>query len=98
MEATAPSFATFTQIMRWRAQRHGDRRALTLLREGEEEAAVWSYRELDERGRAIAAVLMQRGATGRTVMLLYPTSLDFAPHFSGAFMPAQSQCPLPHRA
>jgi acyl-CoA synthetase (AMP-forming)/AMP-acid ligase II len=43
---------------------------------GEQETPV-SNRELDERARRIAAVLLQAGAQGQPVMLLYTPGLDY---------------------
>ncbi len=56
--------------------------AFLFLADGEEETARWSFREVDERARAIAALLQPLGAGGR-VLLLFPPGLDFLSGFLG---------------
>ncbi|AXG81395.1 type I polyketide synthase [Streptomyces paludis] len=43
----------------------------------------WSYRELDLRTRAVAALLQREGLTGKPVLLLRPPGLDYIAGFLG---------------
>ena len=50
---------------------------------GVAEASRLSFRELDERARAIGAGLVQRGLTGERALLVYPPGLDYVAAFFG---------------
>jgi acyl-CoA synthetase (AMP-forming)/AMP-acid ligase II len=56
--------------------------AFLFLADGEEETVRWSFRELDDRARAIAVLLQPLGA-GSRVLLLFPPGLDFLAGFLG---------------
>lgn len=51
--------------------------------DGEEQELRWTYRELDQRARAIAAALISMGMQGERTLLLYPPGLDFVAGFFG---------------
>ncbi|MCO6454726.1 MAG: aminotransferase class I/II-fold pyridoxal phosphate-dependent enzyme [Pirellulaceae bacterium] len=53
------------------------------LTDGEHEEHQWTYAELDERARAVAARLQALGLAGQRVLLLYPPGLDFVAGFFG---------------
>lgn len=55
--------------------------AFTFLQD--DRAVSWSYVELDRRARAIAARLQEQRSEGRTVLLLFPSGLDFVAAFFG---------------
>ncbi|HEY8981037.1 MAG TPA: aminotransferase class I/II-fold pyridoxal phosphate-dependent enzyme [Streptomyces sp.] len=50
---------------------------------GEADAASVSYRELDQRVRAVAALLQHQGVAGKPVLLLLPPGLDYIAGFLG---------------
>jgi amino acid adenylation domain-containing protein len=62
-------------------ERPGDA-AFLFLANGEDEAEVWSFGELDRRARAIGALLQPLGPASR-VLLLFPPGLDFLSSFLG---------------
>ncbi|HSF40408.1 MAG TPA: amino acid adenylation domain-containing protein, partial [Thermoanaerobaculia bacterium] len=74
---------TLIEVLRLRAEREPGRRAYTFLQDGEVEAGHCTYRELDERARAIAATLRATGAEGDRVLLLFPAGLELIAAFFG---------------
>lgn len=80
---TAHQAATFVELLRWRSQRHADRRCAYFLENGEIEKDALTYRDLDVRARALASTLSRRGATGENALLLYSPGLDFISAFFG---------------
>ncbi|MEO1340871.1 MAG: fatty acyl-AMP ligase, partial [Cyanobacteria bacterium J06635_13] len=55
----------------------------TFLHRGEIEAARLSYGELEQKAKAIAALLQSHASQGDRVVLLYPPGLDFITAFFG---------------
>lgn len=76
-------FATFIELLRWRADQHGDRQAYIFLADGETQEICLTYKDLDLRARAIAASLQKVTMKGDRVLLLYPPSLDYITAFFG---------------
>ncbi len=74
---------TFCQLLRARAEEHGDRRVCTFLVDGDASESVLTYRELDYRARQIAGWLQAHDSVGKPVLLVYPQSLDFIAAFFG---------------
>lgn len=68
---------TLTEVARWRAEWHPDETVFTFLADGESEAGLLTYGDLDGRARAIAAELIARGGRGERVLLQVPPGLDF---------------------
>ncbi|HLG54128.1 MAG TPA: fatty acyl-AMP ligase [Vicinamibacterales bacterium] len=58
-------------------------RAFTYLEDGEREAAAFTWHELDQRARAVAAWLQSRVQPGDRALLLYPPGIDFIAGFFG---------------
>ena len=78
------SFApTLVDLLRQRAAYRPHDRAFTFLVDGENEELHVSYAELDRKARAVGGWLMDRGMTGKRVLLLYPSGLDFIAAFMG---------------
>jgi natural product biosynthesis luciferase-like monooxygenase protein len=71
------------EVLRWRAEREGERAAFVYLPDAGGPEPRHSYRNLDERARAIAAVLRDRLAPGDRAVLLYPQGLEFVEAFFG---------------
>ena len=78
------SFApTIVDLLRQRAAYRPHDRAFTFLVDGENEELNITYAELDRKARAVGAWLTHEGMTGKRVLLLYPSGLDFIAAFMG---------------
>jgi acyl-CoA synthetase (AMP-forming)/AMP-acid ligase II len=60
-----------------------DKNIITFLEDGEDQELFLSYGELDQRARAIAAVLQRDHRPGERMILLYPSGLEFIATFFG---------------
>jgi acyl-CoA synthetase (AMP-forming)/AMP-acid ligase II len=75
---------SLVELGRTRAATLGDRPLYTFHPDRPaEEATHLSFAGLDQRARAIGAVLQQLGAAGQRALLLYPPGLDFVAAFFG---------------
>src|SRR5271170_7947426 len=72
---------TLIDVLRWRAEQHGDEMAYTFLSSGESEHVT--YADLDRRARAISVRLLEVCSPGDRVLLLYPPGLEFVAAFWG---------------
>ena len=72
---------TLVGLLRRRALLESGQTAYTFLTDSKETKIT--YGELDERARAIAALLQDREAYGDRVLLLYPAGLEFISAFLG---------------
>jgi acyl-CoA synthetase (AMP-forming)/AMP-acid ligase II len=72
-------------LLREQAERHQDKVAFYFSPDGDEEQDRLTYRELDERARAIAADLQQQGAAGERVLVFCRPGLDTVAGFFGCF-------------
>lgn len=72
---------TLVEVLRHRAQRQPDQMAYTFLLDGETKTASLTYRELDQRARAIAANLQAESAPGDRALLLYPSGSAYVTAF-----------------
>ncbi len=80
----APPFADLPSLLRWRASQHGERLAFMFLKNGEIEDGQFSYAQLDQKAKAVAAHLQALGARrGDAAILLLPQSLDYIAAFLG---------------
>src|SRR5438270_3583998 len=75
--------STLVDLLRRRALRQPDQLAYTFLLDGETSELHLTYRELEQRARAVAAALRLAGAKGGRALLLYPPGLDFVEGFFG---------------
>ncbi len=57
--------------------------AFWFLVDGEQQEICWTFKELDQRVRAVAAKLQHLGLQGERALLLYPPGLDFVAGFFG---------------
>ncbi|MFM9057984.1 MAG: aminotransferase class I/II-fold pyridoxal phosphate-dependent enzyme [Planctomycetaceae bacterium] len=81
---TEASFApTIVDLLRQRSAYHPHDRAFTFLVDGENEELSITYAELDRKARAVGGWLVDQGMTGKRVLLLYPSGLDFIAAFMG---------------
>jgi amino acid adenylation domain-containing protein len=74
---------TLMDILRRRALAQPYRIGYTYLLDGEGDEANWTYEQLDEKARAIAALIQQSGACDQRVLLMYPSGLEFIAAFLG---------------
>src|SRR5437764_286992 len=81
-EATG-SPTTLIELLDQRASEHADQLAYTFLLDGETAEVHLTYRELQRRAHAIAAMLQRARAKGERALLLYPPGLDFIEGFFG---------------
>lgn len=73
---------TLVDVLRQHAEERPHQRAFCLLREGDQESAL-TYAEVDQRARAVATSLIERGLEGERVVLAYPFGLGFITGFFG---------------
>jgi len=81
--ATTPD--TLVELLEQQSARHQDTPAFIFCPEGDDEQARISYRELDERARAIASSLQRRGAAGERVLVLCRPGVDSIAGLFGCF-------------
>lgn len=80
----APLFDDLPSLLRWRAAQHGERLAYLFLKNGEIEEGRYTYADLDQKAKAVAAGLQTAGARpGDAVVLLLPQGLDYIAAFFG---------------
>ena len=75
--------STLIELLRVRAESQSEKNAYTFLVDGEIEEAGLSYAELDQRARAIGALLQSLNTKQQPVLLLYPPGLDYIAAFFG---------------
>ena len=76
-------FSTLVELLAYRAQNQPQQKAYTFLGDGETEAISLTYRELDQKARAIASCLQSLGTAGERALLLYPPGIEFISAFFG---------------
>ena len=82
-ESKAWSGITLVELLQRRAATAGDRRAFTLLVDGETVERNLTYDELDRQARAVATALTKAAARGERVLLALPDALEFLTTFFG---------------
>jgi len=80
-----PTVETFTlvDLLRARAQSQPDQQAFAFLYQSEKAESQLTYRNLEQKVRAIGALLQQKGAAGKPVLLLHQPGLDYIAAFLG---------------
>lgn len=91
----ALSPTSLIDMLQWRSANQPDRLAFRFLKDGEEEEECLSYGELDERARAMAALLQASAKRGDLVLLLFPAGLDFISAYFGCLYAGVIAIPLP---
>src|SRR6478736_8118509 len=78
-------FQSFVALLRHRATAQPRETGFLFLRDNnpENDLDLLSYAQLDEKARAIAAVLQQSGEPGQRVLLLHQPGMDFVTAFYG---------------
>ena len=75
--------ATLVHALQRRAASTPDRLALRFLAEDKDQAAVLTYRDLDQRARTIAAAIQARASVGERAVLLFHSGPDYVAAFFG---------------
>lgn len=76
--------ATLIELVQYRASHQPDRVAYMFLDESAAPTATLTYRDIEQRARAIAARLQQMNAVNERVLLLYTAGLEFHVAFLGS--------------
>lgn len=74
---------TIVDLLRYRAKEQPYQLGYTFLLDGEKETKSYSYQQLDEQAKAIAAMLQQQFHPGDRALLLYPPGLEYITAFFG---------------
>jgi len=92
--------ATLADLLGRRAAEFPDRLAF-VFEELDGQSQQWTYQELDQRARAIAASLVERTKVEDRAMLVYPAGLDFIAAYFGCIyagvLPVPATYPKPKR-
>ncbi len=83
MDTRRPHHRSLIELLRGRAAHEPDRVAYRFLENGETEAGVLTYEQLDTHARRIAATLQGVAAPGDRALLLYSSGLEFICGFMG---------------
>jgi 8-amino-7-oxononanoate synthase len=80
---TTPGPATVAALLRHRLENRPDDMAYRFLSDTDGTSHEWSYRDLDQRARTVAAYLQRENLRARPVLLLHPPGLDYIACFLG---------------
>ncbi|MCC5600913.1 AMP-binding protein [Nostoc favosum] len=86
--------ATLVNLLRYRAQQQTNHVPYTFLVDGETEEVSFTYETLDQKARAIAALLQSMKVFGERVLLLYPPGLEFIAAFFGGLYAGVTVVPV----
>src|SRR5262245_38527042 len=75
--------STLVELLLWRATHQPNQIAYTFLVDGAVEEVNWTYSRLDQRVRAIAALLQRTVQPGERILLAYPPGLEYIAAFFG---------------
>ncbi|WP_445174313.1 AMP-binding protein [Microcoleus sp.] len=92
--AHSPKEATLVSLLRYRAQQQPYQVPYTFLVDGETKKVSFTYEQLDQKARAIAALLQSMKAFGERVLLLYPPGLEFIAAFFGGLYAGVTVVPV----
>jgi acyl-CoA synthetase (AMP-forming)/AMP-acid ligase II len=87
--------STLVDRLRHLADRYPSKRAYTFLSDGKEEGQVLTYAALEQRVRAIAALLQSEGRRGERALLLYPQGLEVIAAFCACLYAGVIAVPVP---
>ncbi|MEA5462314.1 fatty acyl-AMP ligase [Leptothoe sp. PORK10 BA2] len=93
--SSSPKFSTLVDLLRHRAQEQPDQLGYQFLEDGKTEAARYTYQQLDQQARAIAARLQQANTTGERALLLYPQGVEVVAAFCGCLYAGVIAIPVP---
>lgn len=90
-----PKFTTLVDLLCYRADSQANQLAYQFLEDGKTEAASYTYQQLDQHARAIAAHLQQTQAKGERALLLYPQGIEVVAAFCGCLYAGVIAIPVP---
>lgn len=92
--------ASLVDILLWRAAHQPDCLAYRFLADAEQTEITWTYKDLDQRSRAIAALLQANAKEGDRILLFFSPGLDFVAAFFGCLYAKTIAVPVypPHPA
>ena len=93
--AVSPPHSTLVALLRERANLAAGRESVTFVTDGDNAGIRWTYGDLDQRARAIAAHLRQHASPGDRAALVYPPGIDFFAGFFGALYGGMTAVPAP---
>ena len=76
-------FSNLVELSRHQAAQRGDKTSYIFLADNETRESQCTYRELDQKAKAIAALLQSLKLSGERALLIYPPGLDFIYAFFG---------------
>ncbi|MEZ6095330.1 MAG: aminotransferase class I/II-fold pyridoxal phosphate-dependent enzyme [Pirellulaceae bacterium] len=85
MAPFAPPETVFFERLRYWTSANPDQVAFRFLINGEDDGGHYTYAQLDQRARAIAAHLVSEGLRGKRALLMYPPGLEFVEALFGCF-------------
>ena len=87
--------STLIELLQYRASSQPDDLAYQFLVDGKKEGAAYTYAELEEWAKAIAALLQQQQAIGERALLLYPQGIEVVAAFCGSLYAGVIAIPVP---
>ncbi len=88
-------FSTLIELLQHRAKTQPNDLAYQFLADGKREGAAYTYAELDQWARAIAALLQQQEAKGDRALLLYPQGIEVVAAFCASLYAGVIAIPVP---
>ena len=79
----SPPETNFLERLRYWAAARPNEKAYNFLDAGEVLSETLTFAQLDEKARAIAAMLVSNGFAGKRALMMYPPGLDFVKAFFG---------------
>ncbi|MGB5968476.1 MAG: AMP-binding protein [Spirulinaceae cyanobacterium] len=89
------TLSTLVNLLQNRACQHPNQIAYTFLENGQKPNTTLTYRQLDQKARAIAAYLQTQLSPGARVLLAYPQSLEAIAAFFGCLYAGVVAIPAP---
>ncbi|MEM9949662.1 MAG: AMP-binding protein, partial [Cyanobacteria bacterium P01_D01_bin.36] len=88
-------FSTLVELLQHRASTQPNDLAYQFLVDGKKEGNAYTYAELEEWAKAIAALLQQQQAKGERALLLYPQGVEVVAAFCGSLYAGVIAIPVP---
>ncbi|QDV31858.1 Phenolphthiocerol synthesis polyketide synthase type I Pks15/1 [Planctopirus ephydatiae] len=83
------------EVLAWRAEHFGDRRAFSFFRRLEDGCISITYAELYARARAVASLLSSHGISGERAVLLFDSGFEFIEALLGCWLAGVIAVPAP---
>lgn len=89
------NFASLVELLKHRAHVQPNDLAYQFLIDGKKEGNAYTYAELNQWARAIAALLQQQQSQGERALLLYPQGVEVVAAFCGSLYAGVIAIPVP---